>query len=259
MINFTNTVLALLLCVQSFAAASPTIETIKQLVLEKKVEEAVEILKQNHTKLLRSSENQKQVVQWLSAFQFESSLGLFEKTLEMINNKGEPAEIEKNFLQILEKEPHNMSALNQYIGFLLSAEKYKMAQDKIQWARTELPYLQMYNVFAVWLDLHNETNTQVKLVCDSPTLMGPEKEFCVYVKSIEKIQASKSSKVTAEIRALLKKTTIPNQNYYLWKKWKNPEDKQKYLSSCQSLSGKQRRAYLFVPELCKYDENSISE
>lgn len=259
MMNFAQMLLALLFCAESFASAPPTIETIKQFFLEKRVDEAVEILKLNHEKILRSSENQKQVTQWLSAFQLESSLGVFEKTMEMISNKGDVAEIEKNFLLILEKEPHNTSALSQYIGFLLSNDKQKIAQEKIKWARQELPYLQMYNIFAAWLNLHGGSMLSSKLLCESATLSSSEKEFCVYVKSIEKIQSSKAPKVTMEIRALTKKTTIPNQSYYLWKKWKNSEDKQKYLSSCQGLSGKQRRAYLFVPELCKYDENSLSE
>lgn len=259
MMKIVSLAMALLFCAESVATATITMETLKQLFLEKRVDEAADTLKHHHAKLLRSLENQKRVAQWLSAFQFESSLGLFEKTLELISNKGDRGEIEKNFLQILEREPHNTSALNQYIGFLLSSEKYKQAQEKIQWARTELPYLQTYNVFSAWLELREGTGAVSKILCESATLLGPEKEFCIYVKSLEKIQTSKAAKVTPEIRALVKKTTIPNANYYLWKKWKNPEDKQKYLSSCQSLSGKQRRAYLFVPELCKYDENSIDE
>lgn len=259
MIYFAQLTLALLFCAESLASSSATMDIIKQRFLDKRVDEAVIILKQSHSKQLHSTQNQKQVAQWLSAFQFESSLGLFEKNLELISNKGDVSEIEKNFLQILEKEPHNTNALNQYIGFLLSNDKNKLAQEKIQWALEELPYMQIYNVFAAWLNLQGVVMTAPPPICESATLSLPEKEFCFYVKNIEKIQASKAPKVTPEIRAHLKKSTIPNQSYYLWKKWKNSEDKQKYLSSCQSLSGKQRRAYLFVPELCKYDEFSIGE
>ena len=259
MINLANVVFALLFCVESFAASAPTMQTIKQLFLERRVDEAVAILKKQHTQYLRTSAHKKQVVQWLAAFQLESSLGLFEKNLELINNKGDAGDIEKNFLQILEKEPHNTTALSQYIGFLLSTENYKQAQEKIQWARQEFPYLQIYDVFAAWQDLQGGLKIAQTAWCDSAALVGPEKEFCHYVKLVDKIQTSKSTKVTAEILEIKKKTTIPNQYYYIWKKWKNPEDKQKYLSSCQSLSGKQKRSYLFVPELCKYDESTMGE
>lgn len=232
-------------------------EVVKKLFLEKKISEAIPVLKEAHQSGNLSIPQQKQISQWLTTFQYDSTLGLFEKTREEVLAADEVYEPEKGFLLILEKEPYNSQVLVYYIGFLLSQNKTQEAKDKILWAKTEMPYLEIYNLFAAWVDLQDKKAHSYS--CKATTLSSPEQDFCHYVKLLEKTQLSRAAKPTQEILSLAAKTKIPNKHLVLWKKWKNPLEKQKYLSSCQGMSGKQKKAYLFVPEFCVDKEKETLE
>ncbi len=236
------------------------LDGIKTLFLEKKVSEAIPLLKEAYRERSLSASQQHQIGEWLSAFQFDSTLGIFEKTREEVLTDADVQRAEKSFLQALEKEPFNSVLLSHYIGFLLTQDKKEQAKEKILWANAEMPYMEIYKVFTAWLDLKEGRTLSLNTYsCLAATLGSAEKEFCFYVKLLEKTRLSKSAKPTGEILALSQKTTLPNKHLILWKKWQNPDDKQKYLSSCQAMSGKQKKAYLFVPELCVYKEKEPLE
>ncbi len=230
-----------------------TLETVKNQFLEKNVGEAVFFLK-NNPKILKTSQSQQQVAQWLANFQYDSTLSLFEKTLDLIATPGDdPDEIEKNFLSALEREPYNTKLLSHTIAFWLDRKDYVKAREKIEWAQQELPFMEIYKVYAVWLGLREKQIPSAKVMCKSGTLLGAERDYCFYVSLLEMVAESKAKKPTPEIMKAFHKTMVPNRRFVIWEKWQITDEKQKYLSSCRPLSGRQKKVFLMVPEFCRYD------
>jgi hypothetical protein len=245
------------LVAMSLLLSHATIETVKNQFLDKNVGEAVFLLKNDHHKILNNKQNQAQVAQWLATFQYDSTLSLFEKNLDLLMvPAGDQKEIEKNFLVALEREPYNTKLLSHTIAFWLNQKEYSKAREKIQWARKELPYMEIYKVYGIWLDLKEQKELNTKLSCLAASLLPAEKDFCQYVALLELVAASKSKKPSPEVMKAFHKTTILNRHFGIWEKWRRVEEKQKYLSSCRPLSDKQKKAFLTVPEFCKIDEKN---
>lgn len=239
-------------------AKSVSLDDIKQLIVQKKVSEAVEQLKSSHRGTLKSPAHQKQVAEWLSAFQYDSTLGLFEKTLELMMNDGDPSVIEKNLQNVLEKEPYNVLVLLHSVKFMVQQQQNQRAREKIVWAQGEMPYMEIYRVMGAWLDVNDKLQVG-KNSCDHPTLNSAMKDFCFYVKVLEDLQEKNLLKTDRRLSLSLSKTNLPNKYLALWKKWQKDDDLQKYLSSCAAMSGKQKKIYLFVPDFCKVDEKDTRE
>jgi hypothetical protein len=233
-------------------------EELKQLFIDKKVSEAVEHLKIHHRTLLKTSSAQKQLTDWLSAFQYDSSLGLFEKTLELMLTDGDPSLMEQNLQKILEKEPYHLPVNLHAIKLLIEQKQIKRAREKIAWAQASMPYLESYRVYGAWLDL-SEGLPAPKISCNHPTLSEPMVDFCFYVKVLEELQQKNLQRGSLLLSKLLLKTSGPEKHLALWKKWQKAEDKQKYLSSCAAMSGKQKKVYLLVPDFCKIDDKDARE
>jgi tetratricopeptide (TPR) repeat protein len=241
----------------AFLFAATTMDTIKNQFLEKNVAEAVFLLKSDHQQLLKSASHQQQVAQWLSTFQYDSTLSLYEKSMDLLAaQEGDKQEAEKNVLLALEREPHNTKLLTHIIAYWLGQKNISKAREKIKWAQKELPFMEIYKVYGAWLDLHEAVITQKKLVCSSATLLPAEKDFCQYVYLLELVSTSKGKRASAEVMKAFQKTTILNKHAVIWKKWQNAEEKQKYSSSCRTLSDKQKKAFLIVPEFCNQDEKT---
>lgn len=239
-----------------FMLSHATLDTVKNQFLEKNVGEAVFLLKNEHHKILNSPQSQMQVAQWLSTFQYDSTLSLFEKNLDLLMvPSGDQNEIEKNFLAALEREPYNTKLLTHAIAFWLNQKNFTKAREKIQWAKKELPFMEVYKVYGNWLGLrepNQEPNS--KISCQTATLLPGEKDFCHYVVLLELAAASKSKKPSPEVMKAFQKTSLLNRHLVIWEKWRRAEEKQKYLSSCRPLSDKQKKAFLMVPEFCKIEE-----
>jgi hypothetical protein len=238
-----------------FLLSHATLDTVKNHFLEKNVGEAVFLLKNDRHKILQNPQSQLQVAQWLSTFQYDSTLSFFEKNLELLTVPTvDQNEIEKNFLLALEREPYNTKLLSHSIVFWLNQTNFTKAREKIQWAKKELPFMEIYRVYGNWLGLRDsQQDANSKLSCQSATLLPGEKDFCQYVVFLELVAASKAKKPSAEIMKAFQKTSILNRHFVMWEKWRRSEEKQKYVSSCRALSDKQKKAFLMVPEFCKID------
>jgi hypothetical protein len=248
----------------SFAAQkirpSPWIEDVKQAFREARVADAVTLLKKNQSILFKSYTQQKQITEWFTTFQFDSSLSLFEKLQEQAILQDTSVDIESGFKEILEKEPFNTLVLTGYIKFLIEKGKMNLAKEKIIWAQKEIPFLPIYSLLNAWILLKESNSFEDKFSCDTGLLRAAETDFCCYLKVLSRLKNDQNKKgEQEEIRNLAKRTAIPNVYYHLWQKWQKPADKQKYLSSCQSLSGKQKKEYFFVPEMCLIEEKERSE
>lgn len=231
---------------------SANMQMVKSQFLEKNVGEAVFLLKNDHNKILKNPSAQKQIAQWLAAFQFDSTLGLFEKNRELLVSAGsETQEIEKNFQLAMEREPYNTKLLTHSIAFWLTQKQFSKAQEKIKWAQQELPYMEIYRVYALELALMEQKPSELELNCASGTLLSEEKEYCELVVLRNLTKESKAKKAPADVLKAFQKTTIPDRHFVIWEKWKNLDEKQKYLSSCRPLSDKQKKAFLMVPNFCK--------
>lgn len=238
-----------------FLLSHATLDTVKTQFLEKNVGEAVFLLKNDHHKILNNSQSQMQVAQWLSTFQYDSTLSLFEKNLDLLMvPTGDQNEIEKNFLLALEREPYNTKLLTHTIAFWLNQKNFTKAREKIQWAKKELPFMEIYKVYGSWLELREPLGASAKMSCQAATLLAVEKDFCHYVLLLEIAAVSKSKKPSPEVMKAFHKTSILNRHFAIWEKWRRVEEKQKYLSSCRPLSDKQKKAFLMVPEFCKIDD-----
>ncbi len=235
-----------------------TLDTVKNQFLEKNVGEAVFLLKNDHHKILKNSQSQAQVAQWLSTFQYDSTLSLFEKNLDLLMvSAGDQSEIEKNFLLALEREPYNTKLLTHTIAFWLNQKNFSKAREKIEWAKKELPFMEIYKTYGNWLGLQDpKQEPNAKVSCQAATLLPGEKDFCLYVVLLELAAASKSKKPSPEVMKAFHKTSILNRHFVLWEKWRRAEEKQKFLSSCRPLSDKQKKAFLMVPEFCKIDDRN---
>lgn len=244
-----------------FLLSHATLDTVKTQFLEKNVGEAVFLLKNDHHKILNSSQSQAQVAQWLSTFQFDSTLSLYEKNLDLLTVPlGDQNEIEKNFLTALEREPYNTKLLTHAIAFWLTQKNFAKAREKIAWAKKELPFMEIYKVYGNWLELRDPQPQPIsKVSCQAANLLPVEKDFCQYVVLLELAAASKSKKPSPEVMKAFHKTTILNRHFVIWEKWRRAEEKQKFLSSCRPLSDKQKKAFLIVPEFCKIDEIDIDK
>lgn len=243
-----------------FLLSHATLDTVKNQFLDKNVGEAVFLLKNDHHKILNNSQSQAKVAQWLSTFQYDSTLSLFEKNLDLLMvSGGDQNEIEKNFLLALEREPYNTKLLSHTIAFWLNQKNFTRAREKIQWAKKELPFMEIYKVYGNWLELHEQQGANIKVSCQAATLLPAEKDLCQYVVLRGLAAASKSKKPSPEVMKAFHKTTILNRHLVIWEKWRRAEEKQKYLSSCRPLSDKQKKAFLTVPEFCKVDEKDDSK
>ncbi len=258
LLGFKAVLFANVLSAQAEPVKTVSMDELKQIFIEKKVSEAVGHLKIHHKTLLKSPAHQKQLADWLSAFQYDSSLGLFEKTLELMMGGGDLSAMDQNLQIILEKEPYNLPVSLHHLKLLIEQQQIKKAREKIAWAQEQMPYLEGYRLYSAWMDLSEGLPVQ-KISCLHPTLNEPLKDFCFYVKVLEELQQKNLQRASLPLAKLLLKTSLPNKHLALWKKWKKAEDKQKYLSSCAAMSGKQKKMYLFVPDFCKTDDKDARE
>ncbi len=243
-----------------FLLSHATLDTVKAQFLEKNVGEAVFLLKNEHQKILKTPQSQQQVAQWLATFQYDSTLSLFEKNLDLLMVAGgDQQEIEDNFRVALEREPYNTKLLSHAMAFWLSKGDFDKAREKILWAQRELPFMELYKIYGAWLALREGQPSAIKLSCLSATLLPQEKDYCQLVVLQELVLASKAKKPGPEVVKAFHKTKVQNRHLVLWEKWRKPEDKQKYLSSCRPLSDKQKKAFLIVPEFCKIDEKDTHD
>ena len=241
------------LAIGVFTLCSANMQMVKSQFLEKNVGEAVFLLKSEHGRILKDSSAQKQIAQWLSAFQFDSTLGNFEKNRELLVSQGSDIqEIEKNFQLALEREPYNTKLLTHAISFWLTQKQFSKAQEKIKWAQQELPFMEIYRVYALELALMEQKPSELNLNCASGTLLSVEKEYCELVVLRKLTKEVKTKKAPSDVMKAFQKTTIPDRHFVMWEKWKNLDEKQKYLSSCRPLSDKQKKAFLMVPNFCKH-------
>jgi hypothetical protein len=208
------------LVAMSLLLCHATLDTVKNQFLDKNVGEAVFLLKNDHHKILHNSQSQVQVAQWLSTFQYDSTLSLFEKNLDLLMvPAGDQNEIEKNFLLALEREPYNTKLLTHTIAFWLNQKNFTKAREKIQWAKKELPFMEIYKVYGNWLELREPQGGGTKISCQAATLLPAEKEFCQYVVLLEVVAASKSKKPSPEVMKAFHKTNILNRHLAIWEKW----------------------------------------
>ncbi len=237
--------------------ASPvTLQSVRQMVLEKHLDEAATLLKEHSRELLNSTENQHQVSSWFRTFQFDSTLGSFEKALEMsATEKSAPekntSEALEERLQILqkayEKEPYNLQVISFLIPTLWALKKESQLKEVLDKALKDMPFFPQYKVYQGWL---KPEMTGLGENCESALMEAAEREFCYYVKAQQRLTNPNISPKDRILKNYLQKTSIPNKHFLLWEKWKNSDEKQKYLSSCQAMSGKSRKTYYLVPDLC---------
>jgi hypothetical protein len=238
----------------------PWAENVKQSFRDANVTGAVDLLKKNQSLLLKTPAVQAQVTEWFTTFQFDATLSLFEKLQEQAILPEGNKDLESGFKEILEKEPYNTLVVTGFIKILIAKGKLGEAKDKVVWARKEIPFLPVYGLLQSWFDIKEKDQLKAQFACESALLRSVERDFCYYLKVLGRLKETRLGKRDQEqIRALARKTMIPDVHYHLWLKWQKPEDKQKYLSSCQSLSGKQKKDYFFVPEMCLYEEKEKSE
>lgn len=232
-----------------------SMQQVKELILQKKTSEAITLFKECPQDVFSSPQNQKQMAQWLRIFNFDTTIGLYEKTIEMMASGMESSEIEKNFKIALEKEPFNTPLATADLGYLIGKEKLKIAREKVLALNKELPWMEVYRVFLAWLERKEGTVEKIQLHCESPTLTDEEKDFCELEVLAQKIKDSKGKQLSGELLQLFNRIKLPNKYQLVEAKWHKTEDHQKYLSSCQKMSGKQKKAYLFVPEFCVTEED----
>lgn len=234
-------------------AASPAVQlqTVRQMVLDKHLDEAAMFLKDHSPELLKSPENQRHVSTWFRAFQLDSTLGAFEKALEMNIPDKSVGDVLDERLQVLqkayEKEPYNMRVISFLIPTLWALKKEAQIKEVLDKASKAMPFFPQYRVYQSWL---NPAEKGYGDSCDSALMEAAEREFCYYVKVQQRLQNPNITPKDRILKNYLQKTSIPNKHFLLWEKWKNSDEKQKYLSSCQAMSGKSRKTYFLVPDLC---------
>lgn len=238
------------------AVNTVSLQMVRQMVIEKHLDEAAKVLREHSQELLKTPENQRHVSAWFRTFQLDSTLGAFEKAMEMnvpdknVTDKSANEVLEER-LQTLQKayerEPYNLRVISFLVPTLWALKKEGQVKEILDKAQKDMPFFPQYRVYQSWL---KPADTTYGESCDSALMDGAEREFCYYVKVQQRLQNPNLSPRDRILKNYLQKTSIPNKHFLLWEKWKNSEEKQKYLSSCQAMSGKSRKTYYLVPDLC---------
>lgn len=228
-------------------AEEPSLKKVRELIAEKKTEAAMEMLRADSRHILKSEKNIKDVAQWFSLFLYEESMAIFERAIDQFDKDPEKSAAE--FRQLLLKEPHNKRVLQNFIVLLLDQKKYKEAKELIDRARSQFPYLYMYELYSQYLMAMEGTPLTVSPQCERRGLSELEEDFCRLLRTTANWSESKAA-TSSERRAILTKNRLPEAKYWLWKSSQEENHLKSYALECERLSEKDKKNYRIIPGVC---------
>jgi predicted Zn-dependent protease len=219
-----------------------SLKTVREAIEKKDVDAALKALSVMHTQKRLAEKDLVRVSDWLSIFLYEDTMATYEKALELSVLKDTTATAE--FEKALRKEPNNKRLLQSYITFLINQNKKEEAEVALNDARKKYPYFRVFDLYESFL---KGTGAVEPMKCNYAQLSAEEKDFCELLSLRQQSLHGAHKNKNIE---LAKRLAYPEAQFYLWEMTSNQEYLKKYISKCDGLSDKQRRAYSLVPGVC---------
>jgi hypothetical protein len=242
----------LLLLIVTAGAKTASLQSVRDLIENKEVDQAVAQLLAMHPKQLHKDEDVARVGKWLSVFLYDDTVALYEKAIEQAA-KGD-AEAHDNLLKAKEKEPHNKILRQSLISYLVDQQKNSEAQELITESQKAYPYFKVYSIYERYVQLEKKAPADKKAtakddkICALAQLSEDEKDFCRLVSlremSLQKIKIDKKRLETA------KKIKLPEALFVLWEMTSSTEYLKQYMTKCQGLTDQQKRSARLFPGVC---------
>jgi tetratricopeptide (TPR) repeat protein len=231
---------------------------IKTLFAAKRVDEAIKILREQHKQILRDDSSRRELSRWLSSFLFDDTMAIHEKALGLEEQK--PDEAVAEFKKALAAEPYNKVLITHYLSFLIGSDQWRQAQEFAESKWSEQPYMSLYKIYATHAKALLGEKVELPS-CDARDLMEVEAKYCYLVQLIVKVSAAdpKTPVDSTTIKLLVKRSKLPDANYWAWKARGDREELKKYVSLCQSLSPKDKKNYKIVPGVCNKLEDALEK
>jgi hypothetical protein len=270
MINLYKIFLFLICCFPARGFSAPEAEAvvaplppssmaqIKTLFAEKKVDDAIKILRQQYKSLLRTDSDRRELSRWLSLFLFDDTMATHEKAMGLEETKAEEAEAE--YKKALDAEPYNKAVISHYLSFLIGTERFRPAQSFVESKLVEQPYMALYKLYGAHAQALLGQKTSAP-PCDSRDFDEVELKYCYLVQLIVKVSAldPKAPLEQGPLKTLAKRAKLPDAQYWLWKANGDQGELKKYVSLCQSLSVKDKKNYKIVPGVCNKLEDAVQK
>lgn len=247
----------------AFVFAAGDLSELKHFFIEKKVDEAIKILKEQHRSLLKNANDYQELSRWLSIFLYDETMVIHEKALGLASTK--PDEADAEFKKALVAEPYNKEIISNYMVFLITTQRYKQVISEMTAKLVEQPYMELYKVYQAHAQLL-QGQKQDPVMCDGRDLDEIELQYCQYVQLVYRLSALNANTDPKEalreinaLKPLFKKVKIPDAFYWLWKARGDLAELKKYVSLCQSLSAKDKKTYRIVPGVCSQLEEATQK
>lgn len=249
-----------------FAApdVKPSLKTIKELIAQRKVAEASALLKEHGKEWIKTHQQRLEVNQWMSVFVTDEALGLFEKAVEKLDSDNDAA------IDYLEKaiklEPHNR-VVSTFLFSRWMAPKEAKARELLDLKIIEQPYLQIFHLYKTHLQLlakGSPATMSPSPTCDAQLYDVDELDYCRLLQMIWWVKQTPQGKSNGAhaakiIRNYSQQIKNPEAAYWLWQWSGQKEDLKIYLSKCQGLSTKDKKAYGGFPGVCLQQKQALEQ
>ncbi|MBY0315712.1 MAG: hypothetical protein K2Q26_09345 [Bdellovibrionales bacterium] len=244
--------------------AKPSLKVVKELIGRRKIAEASELLRLHGKEWIRTAQQRQDVNQWMSVFVTDEGLGLFEKAVEKLDSDNEAA---INYLEkAMALEPYNRLVSTFLISRLMNPKEVR-AREILELKLSQQPYLSIFQLYKVHLEL---------LAKGSPATMSPipkceaqlydsnEMDYCHLLQMmwwVKQTPKGKSNGAQAAkvIKNYSQQIKNPEAFYWLWQWSGHKEDLKNYLSKCQGLSTKDKKAYGGIPGVCFQQKMALEQ
>lgn len=248
-----------------FAADSkPTLKSVKDLIGRRKISDASMMLERHYKELIKSQAQRLEVNKWFSIFITDEALGYFEKAVEKLEIENEAA------TDLLEKanliEPFHRE-ISTFLIARLFFYKEARAREILQTKIKQQPYLAIFNLYQTHFQLlAQESPATVSLVptCEPQIYQTNELDYCHLLQMIWWVKQtpkgrSNGMQAAKVIKNYSQKIKNPEAAYWLWQWSGKKEDLKSYLSKCQGLSTKDKKAYGSIPGVCRQQAQALEQ